>query len=213
MHEPYHFKTLEDIARLLAEACVITLCDCRKGYWHQQCDEASSFLTMFNTELVRFWYTVMPFGTTVAGDVFQKKLDECFVNLKQAIIITYDIMVVGYKQDHSDHDHAFTNLLQAAQQCNVKLNYDKLQCKQSEVDFFDETYYISGHKPARSKVSAIAAMPSVTNKKQVQLFIGMINYLSMFLPRLSEFAEQSRSYQKIKCHLIGDLSINKPSHR
>ena len=32
--EPYHFKTPEDIAHHLAEACVITVCDCRKGYWH-----------------------------------------------------------------------------------------------------------------------------------------------------------------------------------
>ena len=30
--EPYHFKTPEDIAHLLAEACVITVCDCRKSY-------------------------------------------------------------------------------------------------------------------------------------------------------------------------------------
>ena len=61
VHEPYHFKAPEDIAHLLAEACIITVCDCRKGYWHQQLDEASSFLTTFNTELGRFQYTVMPF--------------------------------------------------------------------------------------------------------------------------------------------------------
>ena len=33
--EPYHFKTPEDIAHLLAEACIVTFCDCKKGYWHQ----------------------------------------------------------------------------------------------------------------------------------------------------------------------------------
>ena len=129
VHEPYHFKTPEDIAHLLAEACVITVCDCRKGYWHQQLDEASSFMTTFNTELGRFWYTVMPFGATVAGDVFQYKLDESFGKLKQVIIIADDIMVVGYKPDHSSHDQAFTNLLQTTQKYDVKLNYDKLQYK------------------------------------------------------------------------------------
>ena len=55
VHEPYHFKTPEDIAHHLAEACVITICYCRIGYWHQHLDEASSFLTTFNTELGRFW--------------------------------------------------------------------------------------------------------------------------------------------------------------
>ena len=43
VQEPYHFKTPEDISHLVAEACVITVCDCRKGYWHQQLDKASSF--------------------------------------------------------------------------------------------------------------------------------------------------------------------------
>ena len=71
----------------------------------------------------------MPFGATVAGDVLQRKLDECFSKLKQVIIIADDIMVVGYKPDHSDHCQAFS-LLQTAQKCNVKLNFDKLQYKQ-----------------------------------------------------------------------------------
>ena len=195
VNEPYYFKTPKDIAHLLAEACVITVCDCRKGYWHQQRDEASSFLTIFKTGLGRFWYTVMPFG---AGDVFQRNLDKCFGKLKQVIIISDDIMVVGYKPNHSDHIQAFTNLLQIAQKCNVKLNYDKLQYKQNEVDFFAETYTSSGHKPARSKVSAITAMPSPTNKKQVQSFIGMINFLSKFSLRLSELAEPIRELSKDK---------------
>ena len=68
----------------------------------------------------------MPFGATLAGAVFQCKLDECFGKIKQVIIIADDIMIAGYKPDHSDHDQAFTNLLQTAQKCNVKLNYDTL---------------------------------------------------------------------------------------
>ena len=69
----------------------------------------------------------MPFGATLASDVFQCKLDECFGKIEQVIIIADDIMIVGYKPDHSDYVQAFTTLLQTAQKCNVKLNYDKLQ--------------------------------------------------------------------------------------
>ena len=58
-------------------------------------------------------------------------------------IIADDIMSVGYKPDHSDYDQAFTNLLQTAQKCNVKLNYGKLQYKQDEVNFFGETCKVS----------------------------------------------------------------------
>ena len=54
IREPYHFKTLEDIAHLIAESIMMTLLDCKKGYWHQELDEASSYLTTFNTEFGRY---------------------------------------------------------------------------------------------------------------------------------------------------------------
>ena len=69
------------------------------------------FLTTLNTELGRFRYTVMPFGVTVAGDVFQHKLDQCFGKIKQVIVIADDIIIVGKKPNHGDHGQALTTLL------------------------------------------------------------------------------------------------------
>ena len=50
IHEPYCSKTPEDIAHLLVNTKVITVTDCSKGFWHEELDEYSSFLTTFNTE-------------------------------------------------------------------------------------------------------------------------------------------------------------------
>ena len=80
----------------------------------------------------------------------------------------------------------------------MRLNYEKLQYKKDEVDFFSETYITSGHKPDQSKVSAITKMLVPTSKKQVQSFIGMINYLSKFSAGLSEIAEPIRELSKDK---------------
>ena len=178
--EPYHFRTPEDITHLLADTCIMTVCDYIKGYWHQKLDEASSFLTTFNTEIGRFRYTVMLFGITVVGDVFQRKLNQGFGKIDQVIIIADDIMVVGKQHNHKDHDIALTNLLETARRCNIRLNFDKLQYKKTEVDFFGKTYTTDGCKPAQSKVSAIVEMPPPTCKKQLQSSIGMVNYLSKF---------------------------------
>ena len=94
-------------------------------------------------ELGRFHYTVMPFGVTVAGDLFQCKHVECFGKIKQVTVIAGDVMVVGYKQNHSNHDQAFTTLLETARRINVELNYEKLQYKK----VFGETHTTSGCKP------------------------------------------------------------------
>ena len=108
---------------MLADVCILTVCDCKKGYWHQRLDEASSYLTTFNTEIGRYRFAVMPFGITVAGDVFQGKLDECLGHIKNLIVIADAIMVVGGKHNHKDHDLAFTILLQMAKkmQCQTQL--------------------------------------------------------------------------------------------
>ena len=114
IREQYHIRTPEDIANLLVDACIMTVCDCKKGYWYQKLDEASLFLTTFNTEIGRFIYTVMPFGSTVAGDVFQCKLDQSFGMINQVIVIADGIMIVGKEQNHRDHDLALTTLLNIA---------------------------------------------------------------------------------------------------
>ena len=114
------------------------------------------------------------------------------------IVIADDIMVVGNQPNHRDHDVALTSLLETARKSNIHLNYDKLAYKKTEVEFFGETYTTNGHKPAQSEVSAIVEMPLPTNKKQVQSFIGMVNYLPKFSARLSELAEPIREICKDK---------------
>ena len=104
----------------------------------------------------------MPFGATVAGDVFQRKRDQCFGHLKKVIVIADDIMVMGKQPNHKDHDTALTNLLNTTRKCNVRLNYDKLQYKQTEVDFFGKMYTTDGRKPSQSKVKAIQENATTT---------------------------------------------------
>ena len=68
----------------------------------------------------------MPFGITVARDVFQRKRDQFFGKIDQVIVITDNIMVVGKQHNHKDHDIALTNLLETARRCNIRLNFNKL---------------------------------------------------------------------------------------
>ena len=140
----------------------------------------------------------MPFGSTFASNVFQRKLDQCFGHLQNVLIIADDIMVIGKQPNHKDHDLALTTLLNTARKCNVPLHYEKLQYKQKEVKFFGEMYTTDGHKTVQSKIKVIQEMSAPQCKKQVQSFIGMVNYLSKFSARLSELAEPIRDLCKEK---------------
>ena len=98
VHESYHFKTQEDIVHLLAEACVITVCDCRKGYWQQQLDKASSFLTTFNIELCRFQYTVMAFGATWLVMFFREILMNVLASWSKLLLSQMTSWLLGRSQ-------------------------------------------------------------------------------------------------------------------
>ena len=66
------------------------------------------------------------------------------------------------------------------------------------MDFYGETCTTSSCKPDKNKVTAITKMPALTNKKQVQSFIGMVNYLSKFSARLSPSVGPIRELAKDK---------------
>ena len=98
-------------------------------------------------------------------------------------------MVIGYQEDELDHDIAFTKLLETAKTNNIKLNCNKIQYKQKEVESFGETYTTKGHKPSNAKIKAITEMPKPTCLKDFQIFLGMVQYLNKFSPRITGLAE------------------------
>ena len=131
----------------------------------------------------------MSFRATVTGDVFQRKLDIIFLNLDNVMIIADDIMVIGYQEDEGNHGIAFTKLLETVKKNNIKLNYDKIQYKQKEVEFFGDTHTTIGHKPSNAKIKVITEVQKPACLKDLQTFPGMVQYLSKFSPRIAELAE------------------------
>ena len=131
----------------------------------------------------------MPFRATVAGDVFQRKLDSIFLNLDNVMPIANDIMVIGYQEDEQDHDIAFTKFLETMKKNNTTLHFDKIQYKQKEVEFFGKIYTTQGCKPSNTKIKSITEMPKQACLKDLQTFLGMVQYLRKFSPRIAEIAE------------------------
>ena len=61
---------------------------------------------------------------------------------------------------------------------------------------FGETYRKQGCKPSDTKVKAITEMPKTENLKDLQTFLGMVQYLSKFSPRIAELAEPLQDLMK-----------------
>ena len=99
----------DDIAHLIVDACIMTVCDCCK-------DTGIKNWTTFNTEFTHYRYTVMPFGVTVVGMFFSTSWT-MFGHIPNESVIADDTMVVGRMQNHRGHDQALTTLLHTARKC------------------------------------------------------------------------------------------------
>ena len=53
----------------------------------------------------------LPSGAAAAGHMFQRKVNEIFKELSNVFSIAGDVLVVGYKDDSTDHDRMLQNVL------------------------------------------------------------------------------------------------------
>ena len=68
---------------------------------------------------------------------------------------------------------------------NVSLNSEKLQFKQTQVDFFGHVLTENGIQPAKEKLEAICNMKTPSNLRD-QTILGMVTYLNGFSTKLAD---------------------------
>ncbi|KAJ8361627.1 hypothetical protein SKAU_G00181520 [Synaphobranchus kaupii] len=138
----------------------------------------------------------LPFGVSVAPEVYQRKQHELLAGLKGIEPIADDILVVGCgdtdKEAESDHDAKLVALMERCREVKLRLGLKKLQFKVAEVQFHGHILSSAGLKPDPEKVRAIIDMPNLTDAKGVQRLIGFANYLAKFMPHLSSVCEPLR---------------------
>ena len=181
----YHrTPTIEEMNYKLSGAKVFSKLDAKHGYWSVVLDERSSAMTAFNAPGHRYRFKRLPFGVRVAQDIFQEKMDLILMNCEGTVSIADDIIVFG--ENEEDHDRNLHRLMLRAREFGLVFNPDKCHIKVPEIMFFGMTYSKHGVAPDTKKVKEIRDMPSPKSVKELQQFLGMVQYLAPFIPHLSE---------------------------
>ena len=118
-------------------------------YWHVPLDEASSYMTTFNTPFGRYHFTRLPFGVVVSQDVFQKYLGSALEGLKGISGIDDDTFVYGV-----EHDTSMVNLMIRSRE-REESNSTKTKCSSKVRKFFEQKWIRDGIKPDDSKIPPI----------------------------------------------------------
>ena len=92
----------------------------------------------------------------------------------------------------------YTKFLECCRKNKLKLNAAKIRWKKNEVQYIGHTTTSRGLKPGDGKVSAIQQMPEPKDKTGVRRFLGMIQYLEKFLPKLADRTHKLRKLTEKK---------------
>lgn len=220
--EHYHLPVIEDVLPQLCDVKVYSKADLKEGFLQCTVDEESSQLTAFQNPWGRYRYKRMPFGIKPAPELFQQKLDQNLEDLSGTHIIADDILITGkgetMQEAYRDHDKNLRVFLERCRDRSIKLNKEKFNLHCEETNFIGHTLTANGLKAEPHKIEAIEKMPEPNDVPGVQRFVGMVKYLSKFLPSLSNKweplnrlthkdadwhwgEEQQQAFQEIK-HLV-----------
>ena len=182
--EHYKLPVLDDVLPELTSACKFSVCDLKSGYLHCELDHESSLLTTFATPFGRFRWLRLPFGLKVSSEIFQKRLHQALEGLEGVRCIADDVIVWG--RSNEEHDARVSLFLQRCSEIGISLNKEKCRFGLSEIPFMGHVVSNKGLKPDPSKVEAILKMEPPTDKAGVERLRGTVNYLSRFVPKLTD---------------------------
>ena len=189
--EHYPSPLVDDITANCAGATLFSTLDAEKAFYQIQLDEESSKLLTFNTPFGRYRYLRMPMGIKSAPEVYQQRMEQVFEGLPGVKVIMDDIIIHG--RNTSEHDARLRAVLQRSRDSNLRLKKSKCHIQQSEVKFHGHVFSQDGLKTDPEKVRAIVEMPRPTDKAGVRRLMGMVNYVSKFIPNLSDLTTPLRT--------------------
>ena len=184
VREHFSMQTTEDVISRMSKAKVFSVLDANHGFWHVKLDKESSKLATFNTPFGRYSYTRLPFGINTAPEVSQNIMSHLFDDIEGVEVIVDDLVVWG--ENTEQPDFRLRQVLDRCRERNLKLNKDKCRFRVSEVSYVGHLLSADGVKPDPLKVEAIKAIPPPGDREELQRFLGVVTYLSKFIPNMSQ---------------------------
>jgi len=111
-------------------------------------------------------------------------MESILQGIEHVTVYIDDILFMGRTEiEHLQH---LTEVLKCLENAGIRLKKDKCAFMLPSISGVSWPHHLSrGWKPTSEKIRAIAAAPTPKDVSQLKSFLGLINYYSKFLPRLS----------------------------
>lgn len=192
--EHAYIPTFDDLSSKLHNMKYFSVLDLKDGFWHVKLSRHSKDYCTFATPFGNYRFLRMPFGIKTGPSVFQNKNYENFGDIDGVLIYFDDIMIFGKTRE--EHDAVLERVLIRARERGVRLNANKIQIASEKVKYLGHIFEFNKITPDPDRLIAIEHMGRPKNKKDLQTFLGVVNYLRPFINNLSEITAPLRELLK-----------------
>ena len=129
----------------------------------------------------------LQFGISCAPGYFQALVENLLFGIPD-IFIYFDDIVIAAKSRH-DFEASLRMVLSRFKEAGLHLKREKCELGVSKIDFLGFVISEKGIQPSSTKFTAIQNYPEPRSKKELQQFLGLINFYSSFLKDKASVAE------------------------
>lgn len=192
--EQFLVPTLDEVSEKLLGSQVYSVLDLKEGFWQLQIDEESRKLCTFSTPFGNYQFNRLPYGICIGTELFQKFVFENFGDIPNVVAVVDDMLI--YAKTIEEHDRALMAVIERAKKLNVKFNPDKFQFRVNRVRYLGHVFSKDGMSIDDDRIRAIRELKDPHDRKTLQSFLGTVNYLRQFIPKLSQLIEPLRELLK-----------------
>ncbi|KAF8748302.1 hypothetical protein RHS01_10955, partial [Rhizoctonia solani] len=200
----YPLPRQDDLMAKLRNAKLFTKLDLRWGYNNVRIKEGDEWKTAFRTKYGLFEYLVMPFGLTNAPAAFQHFMNDLFRNLIDVTVVIYLDDILIFSEDPEKHPEHVREVLSRLMRNQLFCKLSKCHFHVTTVDYLGIVISPTGFSMDQKKIEAVTSWPHPKTVKQVQAFLGFVNYLRRFIPNFSSVACPLHNLTKKETHGPGD---------
>ncbi|BHF72212.1 hypothetical protein SprV_0401527600 [Sparganum proliferum] len=131
-----------------------------------------------------FEFLRMPFGLRNAAQTFQRFIDHVLRGLPFAYAYIDDLLVASRNEE--EHKEHLALVFDRLDKFGVVVNPSKCVSGVPSLEFLGHQVDSEGLRPLPSKVEAVRNFPPPTSKRQLQRFLGMVNFYRRFLPNCAD---------------------------
>ena len=222
LREVHPLPKVDETLAQLAGAKVFTKLDANSGFWQIPLSPSSRLLTTFITPLGRYCFNKLPFGISSAPEHFQRRMSDILTGLQGTLCQMDDILVFG--KDQAEHDARLVAVLTRIEEAGGTLNPQKCEFSRDNLKFLGHVVDSSGIRADPDKTAAITKMHPPTSVSALRRFMGMVNQLGKFTPKLAELTQplrellsksrdwvwgpaQTRAFEQVKQELAKPITL------